>query len=85
MTAPHSPQLLSVAEAAALLNIQQDTLRHWLCDRRLPFVKIGGRTMLKLRDLEDYIQAQTVPAEAPLPSILERRRQRPRAPQEVTG
>ncbi len=77
MRAETPSALLSVREAAALLNIQQDTLRHWLCDRRLPFVKIGGRTMLKRQDLEAYIEAQTVPPEAPLPGLLERRRRHP--------
>lgn len=76
MTSHTLSQLLSVSEAAALLNIQPDTLRHWLCDRRLPFVKVGGRTMLKRPDLEGFIEAQTIPAESPLPGILERRRQR---------
>lgn len=71
-----TPQLLTVREAATLLKIQPDTLRHWLCDRRLPFVKVGGRTMLKRHDLEAFIEAQTVPAEAPLPTILDRRRRR---------
>ncbi len=76
MSLPTSPSLLTVKEAAVLLRIQEDTLRHWLSDRRLPFVKIGGRTMLRRRDLESYIDAQTVPAEAPVPSVLERRRRR---------
>lgn len=35
--------------------------------------------MLLRRDLEAYIDAQTVPAEAPLPGILERRRRKNRA------
>jgi len=70
--------LLSIPEAAALLRIKEDTLRHWLSDRRLPFTKIGARTLLKRRDLDAYIEAQTVPAEASLPTLLERRRRRAR-------
>ncbi len=68
--------LVSVPEAAVLLGIKPDTLRHWLCDRRLRFYKVGGRTMLKRQDLEAYLDAQAVEAEAPLPTILERRRRR---------
>jgi excisionase family DNA binding protein len=71
-----TPQLLTVRQAAALLNLAESTLRGWLCDRRLRFVKVGRRTMLRRDDLEAYIEAQTVPAEAPLPTILERRRRR---------
>ena len=76
MTAHSPPQLLSVPDAAALLGIKEDTLRHWLCDRRLRFYKVGGRTLLKRQDLEAYLDAQAVEPEAPLPSLLERRRRR---------
>lgn len=70
--------LVTIREASAILNLAESTLRGWLCDRRLPFVKVGRRTMLRRQDLEAYIAAQTVPAEAPLPTILERRRRRAR-------
>ena len=76
MSAQTGSPLLTVQEASALLRIQEDTLRHWLCDRRLRFYKVGARTMLKRQDLEAYLDAQVVEAEAPLPSILNRRRRR---------
>ncbi len=78
MTTHRPPHLLSVPDAAALLGIKEDTLRHWLCDRRLRFYKVGGRTLLKRQDLEAYLDAQAVEPEAPLPSVLERRRRRER-------
>lgn len=71
-----TPQLLTVREAAALLHLAESTLRGWLCDRRLQFYKVGRRTMLKRQDLEAYIEAHAVPAESPLPTMLERRRRR---------
>jgi len=80
MTAQIPSPLLTVREAAALLHLAESSLRGWLCDRRLPFVKVGRRTMLRRQDLEDYLAAQTVPAEAPLPTLLERRRRRASTP-----
>ncbi len=76
MTSHVPSPLLSVPEAAALLGIKEDTLRHWLADRRLRFYKIGGRTMLKRQDVDTYIEAQAVNPEAPIPSVLGRRRRR---------
>jgi len=73
----HAPRpLVTIREASAILNLAESTLRGWLCDRRLRFVKVGRRTMLRRDDLDAFIEAHTVAAEAPLPSILERRRQR---------
>lgn len=77
MSADQPSTLVSVRIAAAYLGIKEDTLRHWLSDRRLPFTKIGGRTLLKRKDLDAYIEAQTIPAEAPEPASLTRRRKRP--------
>lgn len=77
MIAETHSALLTVREAAALLHLAESTLRGWLCDRRLRFYKVGRRTMLKRQDLEAYIEAQAVPAEAPPPTILQRRRRRP--------
>ncbi len=68
--------LVTVREASAILNIAESTLRGWLCDRRLRFYKVGRRTMLKRQDLDAYIEAQAVNPEAPIPSVLGRRRRR---------
>lgn len=38
------PQLLSVAEAASLLNVSEKTIRRWVTDEKIPFVRLpsGG-------------------------------------------
>jgi excisionase family DNA binding protein len=54
--------LLSVPEAAKILGVSQWTLRQWLCQRRLPVVKVGRLTKLRLQDLERFIEAHVEPA-----------------------
>jgi excisionase family DNA binding protein len=48
--------LLDVPEAAKLLGIKTWTLRQWLSQRRITFVKIGRLTKLRLEDVEEFIE-----------------------------
>lgn len=48
--------LLSVVQAAEVLNVSPNTLRQWLSQRRLPYIKVGRRTMLRLEDIESFIE-----------------------------
>ena len=51
------PQLLTVAEVAALLRVEVSTIYVWTSKRRIPFRKVGGR----LRFDRDEILRWTVP------------------------
>ena len=53
-------QLLSVKEAAERLNISVFTLRGWISQRRVRFVKLGRRTMFRPADLDDLINGAVV-------------------------
>ena len=53
-------QLLSVKEAAERLNISVFTLRGWISQRRVRFVKLGRRTMFLPADLEDLINGSVI-------------------------
>jgi len=53
-------KLLSVKEAAAKLNISVFTLRGWISQRRVRFVKLGRRTMLRNEDIEELIHDSLV-------------------------
>ena len=53
-------QLLSVGEAAERLNISVFTLRGWISQRRVRFVKLGRRTMFLPTDLEDLINGSVI-------------------------
>ena len=56
--------LLTLEQAAAVLQISPGTLKHWIHWRRIEHVKIGRLTRIRRAALDRYIQAQTVPAAA---------------------
>jgi excisionase family DNA binding protein len=43
--------LLSIKTAATWLDVTEATLRKWLAERRLPVVKLGRLTRLRIEDL----------------------------------
>ncbi len=49
-------RLLSVKDAAALLGCSQAAVRKWVYQRRLPVVKVGRLTRVRLADLEAFVQ-----------------------------
>ncbi len=55
-----SSQLLSVVQAAARIGVSRFTLRVWLRQRRIPYVRLGRRVLIDPRDLERFIQAGRV-------------------------
>jgi excisionase family DNA binding protein len=55
-------RLLSVDEAAACLGVSKYTLRGWLFQRRLPFVKLGRRVLLDPADVQRFLEANRVEA-----------------------
>lgn len=59
----HRPSdLLTTEEAAAFLGCKANSLITWRCTRavRIPFVKIGRLVRYRRRDLEAFLNAQTV-------------------------
>ena len=54
--------LLSVEEAAEHLRIAVWTLRHWVSDRKIPFVKLGSRVRFRQPDLDRFITQNLVKA-----------------------
>lgn len=50
-------RLLSVKEAALLLSCSEAAIRKWVFQRRLPSVKVGRLTRLRVMDLEAFIRA----------------------------
>ncbi len=51
--------LLSVKDAAKRLGISNHTLNGWVSKRKVPFVKLGRRTLFNPMDLERIIKANT--------------------------
>ena len=52
--------LLNVDEAAGYLGVSPGTLRNWLSERRLPYVKVGRLTRISRRSLDEFIEKHTV-------------------------
>ncbi len=53
-------RLLSVQQAAAYLGLSPKTLYAWIEAGRIPFVALGRRRMLDLRELDGFIVRNTV-------------------------
>jgi excisionase family DNA binding protein len=55
--------LLNVHEAAAHLRIKPWTLRHWISDRKIDFVKYGnGHVRIRRSALDRYLASCTIKA-----------------------
>jgi excisionase family DNA binding protein len=55
-------ELLTVPEAAALLRLKVSTVRAWVCQRKIPYVKLGGRLVrIRRMDAEAIIASGLVP------------------------
>lgn len=67
---PSGPQLISVAEAAARLAISRAKVHQEMTSGRLPSVKIGGRRLVALRKLEEFIEESAEPTSTPRLSPL---------------
>jgi excisionase family DNA binding protein len=52
-------ELLTVQEAAELLRVNPFTLYSWVSKRRIPYVKVGRKTLFNLSDLETFIKDNT--------------------------
>ena len=46
-------------QAAAYLGIAVNTLNHWICDRKIVFVKMGALVKFRKTDLDRFIARNT--------------------------
>ena len=53
-------QLVSVRHAAQLLGIAPNTLRQWICYGKFPYIKVGRRTVVAIKDLERFVERNRV-------------------------
>lgn len=54
--------LMSVAEASEMLRLKQATVRRWILEQRVTYVKLGRRVFLRHSDLSKLISESIVPA-----------------------
>ena len=65
MTAtPPQDEILTYAEAAALLKVTQRTLRRYVADGTVPYFRMGGLIRFSRTALVELVQTGSVPAEA---------------------
>ena len=55
-------ELLTVAEIAAVLKLNQQTIRNWIDQGRLPAVRIGRRVRIKRTDFEQLLTSAAGPS-----------------------
>ena len=55
-----TPELLTIAEVAALFKISKPGVRRLQQQRRIPFVKIGGSVRFIKDDLVSYVKRERV-------------------------
>lgn len=58
----HDQELLTVAEAAEILRLKISTLRAWTLQRRIEFVKLGGRVFIRRNVVGELVDRCVVPA-----------------------
>ena len=55
-------ELLNLKEGAKELKLSIHTLRSWIYQRRIPFVRLGRRILLRKEDLEEIVNRNLVKA-----------------------
>jgi len=50
--------LLTVGEVAELLRIKPQTLYKWICERKIPSISLGGRTLFDKDELQAWISSK---------------------------
>lgn len=54
--------LLTVSQAAEMLNLKVSTVRAWLSRRKLPRVNCGRSVRIPAEAVADFIERNTIPA-----------------------
>jgi len=65
MRPDRSTTLVSVDEGARMMGISKFTVRSWLRQARLSYIRLGRRVMLDPRDIERFIESNRVEERKP--------------------
>jgi excisionase family DNA binding protein len=55
-------ELLDVEEAAGFCRVKSSTMRSWILQNKITYVKLGRRVFLRKADLQTLIEGSVVPA-----------------------
>lgn len=53
-------KLLNVRETAGFLGLKESTIRSWILNRRIKYVKMGSRVFVRLSDAQQVIDSSVV-------------------------
>jgi len=53
-------RFLGINEFAEYLGVQKGTLYVWVCQRKIPFLKIGKLVKFDLKEIEDWLKERRV-------------------------
>ena len=53
-------RLLNITELSEMIGIKHNTIYHWVSQRRVPFVKVGGRTKFDIIEIDKWIKESSV-------------------------
>jgi len=54
--------LMDIEESATFLHVKPCTIRSWVLNKKIAYVKLGRRIFLRRGDLEQLIERSVVPA-----------------------
>jgi len=47
--------LMTVEETAAYLRLAPWTIRHWVCQKKIPYVRLGRSVRFRRKDMERFV------------------------------
>jgi len=56
-------RLLNIKEASEYLGVKENTLYCWVSQKKIPYVKLGRRTLFDIEDLNKFIEENKIRAE----------------------
>lgn len=56
-------QICTVSEVGEMLRVKDGTIRKWIYEGKLPHLKLGGRVLIREKDIVDFIDRNYHPAE----------------------
>ena len=56
-------RLLNIKEASEYLGVKENTLYCWVSQKKIPYVKLGRKTLFDIEDLNRFIEENKVKAE----------------------
>jgi len=54
-----SRPLMTVHDAASMLQVQEATVRSWIRDKRIRAIKVGKEWRIAVKDLEEFLNENT--------------------------